>query len=119
MQYLTISNSGMLVHRKSNPFNPTFDTIGISQNLLCVFIETLHIKLNHPSKTQFKKVWHRYFFELAPDKLIDECTHTKFSHYGGTENQNWIGWIAVNTTYHKKEKQGEKEKEKEVALWSY
>ena len=78
MQYLTISNSGLLVHRKSNPFHPTFETIAIPQNLLCGLINALHVKLNHPSKTQFKKVWHRYFFALDADKLIDECT--QFCH---------------------------------------
>ena len=45
---------------------------------MCVLINTLHIKLNHPSKTQFKKVWHRYFFVLGSDKLIDEFT--QFCH---------------------------------------
>ena len=45
----------------------------------------------------------------------------KFSHYGDqqeTEN-HLVGWIAMNTTFHKKEKQEEEEKEKEVALWGY
>ena len=77
-QYLTISNSGLLVHRKSNSFHPTFETIAIPQNLLCGLINTFYIKLDHPSKTQFKKVWHRYFFALDADKLIDECT--QFCH---------------------------------------
>ena len=72
--YLTISNSGLLVHRKSNPVHLTFETIAIPQNLLCGLINALHIKLNHPSKTQFKKVWHRYFFALDAGKLIGECT---------------------------------------------
>ena len=69
LQYLTISNSDLLVHRKSNPFHPKFETIPITQNLLCGLINALHIKLKHPSKTQFKKVWHRYFFALDADKL--------------------------------------------------
>ena len=77
-QYLTISNSGLVVNRKSNPFHSTFETIAIPQNLLCGLINTFYIKLNHPSKTQFKRVWHRYFFALDADKLIDECT--QFSH---------------------------------------
>ena len=78
LQYLTISNSGLLVNRKSNPFHQTFETIAIPQNLLCGLINDLHVKLNHPSKTQFKKVWYRYFFALDADKLIDKCT--QFCH---------------------------------------
>ena len=35
--------------------------------------------MNHPSKTQFKKVWHRYLFALDTDKLIDECTQFRYS----------------------------------------
>ena len=68
----------MLLHRKSNPFYPTFETVAVPQKLLCGLINALHIKLNHPSKTQFKKVWHRYLFALDADKLIDECT--QFCH---------------------------------------
>ena len=56
LQYLAIFNFGSLVHRKFNPFNPTFKTIAIPQNLLRELINALHIKFNHPSKTQFKKV---------------------------------------------------------------
>ena len=72
LQCLTLCNSGLLVHQKSNHFHPKFETIAIHQNLLCGLKNALHIKLNHPSKTQFKKVWHRYFFALDADKLIDE-----------------------------------------------
>ena len=45
----------------------------------------------------------------------------KFSHCGGqqeTEN-HLVGWIAMNTTCHKKEKKEEEEKEKEVVSWRY
>ena len=73
LQYLTISNSGLLVQRKSNSFHPTFEAIAIPHNLLGGLIIALHIKSNHPSKSQFKKVWHRHFFVDA-DKLIDGCT---------------------------------------------
>ena len=30
--------------------------------------------MNHPSKSEFKKVWDRYVFALDADKLIDGCT---------------------------------------------
>ena len=78
LQHLTIAESGLLIYRKSNPFYPTFDTIAVPQSLLCGLINALHIKLNHPTKTQLKKVWHRYFFALDADKVIDECT--EFCH---------------------------------------
>ena len=54
LQFLAIFNFDSLVHRKFNPFHPTFKTIAIPQNLLCELINALHIKLYHPSKTQFK-----------------------------------------------------------------
>ena len=78
LQYLIISNSSLLVHGKSNLFHPTFETIAIPKILLRGLINALQIKLNHPSKTKFKKVWHRCFFALDAGKLIDECT--QFCH---------------------------------------
>ena len=85
LQYLTISNSGLLVHRKSNHFHPIFEAIAIPQNLLCGLLNTLHIRLNHSSKIQCKKVWHRYFFALDADKLIDEWT--QFCHFSNSLKQ--------------------------------
>lgn len=43
------------------------------QNLAPGLISVLHIRLGHPTKTQFKTLWDRYFFAIHADQLIDEC----------------------------------------------
>ena len=58
LQVAEISDSGVLIHRKSNPYDREFE-------LLIV-----------PIETQFKKLWGRYFFAINSKKFIDGCTES-------------------------------------------
>ena len=73
-QIATISDSGLLVHRKANPYGPDMDLIIVPKELASGLISALHLQLGHPTKTQFKKVWDRYFFALDSEGMIENCT---------------------------------------------
>ena len=60
-----------MVHRKANPFGPDMDLIIVPKELASNLISALHLQLGHPTKTQFKKVWNRYFFALDSEKMIE------------------------------------------------
>ena len=55
-QIATISEAGLLVHCKANPFGPDMDLIIVPKELASGLISALHLQLGHPTKTQFKKV---------------------------------------------------------------
>ena len=73
-QIATISDNGLLIHRKSNPYGRDFELIIVPSNIAQGLISALHLRFNHPCKTQFKKVWDRYFFALNSERLIEDCT---------------------------------------------
>ena len=75
-QVASISNDGLLIHRKKNMYGNDFELIIIPQNLVSGLISALHIHLCHPSKGQLKKVWGRYFFGVNSDLLIENCTES-------------------------------------------
>ena len=49
-------------------------TSSSTYRLVAGLISVLHIRLGHPTKTQFRKLWDRYFFALNADDLIEDCT---------------------------------------------
>ena len=75
LQVASISQNGMLISRKSNPFGKDYELIIVPSVLASGLISALHIKLQHPTKTQFKRVFNRYFFVLNGDFLIDDITN--------------------------------------------
>ena len=74
MKIASISQNGVLIRRKPNAFGRDYELIIIPQNLASGLISVLHIRLGHPTKTQFRKLWDRYFFAQNAEELIDECT---------------------------------------------
>ena len=73
-QIATISESGLLIHRKTNPYGPDFELIIVPKELASGLISALHLQLGHPTKTQFKKIWDRYFYAHDSEKMIENCT---------------------------------------------
>ena len=71
-----ISDSGVLIHRKSNPDGSDFELMIVPNALAAGLISALHLRLGHPTKTQFKKLWGRYFFAINSEKFIDDCTQS-------------------------------------------
>ena len=74
LQVATISESDLLVHRKPNPYGQDFELVIVPKDLVKGLISALHIQLGHPTKTQFKKVWDRFFYALDADNVIEDCT---------------------------------------------
>ena len=60
--------------KHTDPFLPSRDRIIIQREMLPGLLTVLHIRLNHPTIYQLKKVCHRYVFALDLDKVIDEVT---------------------------------------------
>ena len=74
MKIASISQNGVLIRRKPNAFGRDYELIIVPQKLVAGLISVLHIRLGHPTKTQFRKLWDRYFFALNSELLIEECT---------------------------------------------
>ena len=72
LQVASISQHGVLIRRKSNIYGRDYEQIIVPQNLAPGLITVLHLRLGHPTKTQFKKLWDRYFFAIHADELIDD-----------------------------------------------
>ena len=74
-----IVHDGMLAVKETLPLQPTRELIVIPHLVICGLLTALHIKFNHPSMTQTKKLVSRFFFELDMDKAIDSvvssCHH--------------------------------------------
>ena len=74
LQIASISDNGVLIQRKPNPYGRDYELIIVPCSLAAGLISALHLRLNHPKRTQFKKIWNRYFFAIDGENLIDECT---------------------------------------------
>ena len=76
LQVTTISNSGLLIVRKPNPYGKDYELIVVPQSLVPGLITALHLKLSHPTRYQLKTLWNKYFFALNVDRAIDDCTNS-------------------------------------------
>ena len=76
LQIASISSKGVLIHRKANPFGRDYELIIIPRSLAPGLISALHLRLGHPVKTQFKKVWNRYFYAIEGENIIDDVTES-------------------------------------------
>ncbi|XP_067660624.1 uncharacterized protein [Haliotis asinina] len=72
----TIAKDGLLVVRYADPLQPPRECIIIPRQIVDGVITALHLKLNHPSAYQLKKVLHRYFYALDFDKTIERISST-------------------------------------------
>ena len=71
----TISKDGLLVARHSEIFLPEKEFIVVPQNVLPGIITSLHLRFNHPSPTQLRKLFHRRFYTLNADACVSSvCT---------------------------------------------
>ena len=75
LQVASISEPGLLIHRKPNLlYGKDYELIIVPQNLAAGLISALHIRLGHPTKTQLKKLWDRYVFANHAEEIISSCT---------------------------------------------
>ena len=76
LQIGSISDNDLLISKRNNPYGRDFEAIIVPQALTSGIISALHLQLGHPTKSQLKKIWNRYYFALDSDSLIDECTES-------------------------------------------
>ena len=76
LQIASISHNNTLAHRKVNPNGKDFELIVVPQCFAPGLISALHLRFGHPTKTQFRKIWDRYFYALDCEKLIKDCTES-------------------------------------------
>ena len=70
----SIGRDGLLVVRREMPFAQTRDLTVVPRQVLPGLLSALHLKLDHPSNYQLTKVFHRYFFALDVDHLIENVS---------------------------------------------
>lgn len=71
---VTVSSDGLLVVSRCEPLGKDRELIVVPRALLEGLLTALHIKLNHPSCYQLKKVTQRYFFALDMESTINDIS---------------------------------------------
>ena len=70
----TLGKDGLVVVRRETPFLPTRECTVIPREILPGLLTALHIKLEHPTANQLKKVVERFFYALDLDSYIVAST---------------------------------------------
>ena len=73
LQVASVSDKGLMIRRKSSQFGRDLELIIVPQSVVAGLITALHIRFSHPTKSQMKKVWDRYFFALDVENFINNC----------------------------------------------
>ena len=74
LQISSINDQGLLVVKKSDTFGVERKLIIVPTQILPGTITALHLQLSHPTKTQFEKVFSRYFYGLNSVSVIANVT---------------------------------------------
>jgi hypothetical protein len=70
LRYGTLGREGMIVVSKDVPFAPARDLIVVPRHIISGLLTALHLRLQHPSKTQLARVFDRHFYALDSDKEV-------------------------------------------------
>ena len=70
----TLSRDGIIIVKEDIPFAPSRSLIVVPRHVLSGLLTALHLKLNHPTKSQLSKVFHRSFYALDADRDIAYVT---------------------------------------------
>ena len=74
----TLGRDGLLVVRKEAPFAPALDLIAVPQHIVSGLITALHLRMQHPTKSQLSKIFHRYFYAFDADTeirdVVEQCS---------------------------------------------
>ena len=68
----TLSKDGMIVVPLQQPFSPVSERIVVPRSILAGLLTALHIRLDHPTQFQLKKVFCRYFYALDLDNALQQ-----------------------------------------------
>ena len=74
LQVCTIGQNGLLVVRREMPFSSARDLLVVPPHGLSGLITALHLRLQHPSKLQLNKLFHRYFYAREANNEINRVT---------------------------------------------
>ena len=74
LNIVSIARDGLLVAKYSEPLVADRECIVVPRPLLPGLLTALHIKLQHPSMHQLRKVVKRYFFALDMDAVVKEVS---------------------------------------------
>ena len=107
-----IARDGLLVVEHHDPLTPKSEKIVVPRKFLHGLLESLHIKLNHPSKAQLRKVFCRAFYGLDLEPALDvvhatchTCTSladmpSRFLDQTTTSNLETIGILIAYSELH-------------------
>ena len=69
-----IARDGVLVVKESIPFQGTVERIIVPQNVIYGLVTATHLRLDHPTSYQLKRVLSRYFYAISLDNIVEEVT---------------------------------------------
>ena len=77
LQVASISDAGLLIHRKNDPYVLQRDLIIISKDILSVLLTALHLHFDHLTRNQLSQLFNRYFYGICSDaaikSIVDNC----------------------------------------------
>ena len=71
LQVARVAKDGLLVVESFSPFRGARELIVVPRDYLHALLVSLHLKLDHPTKSQLKKVFSRAFYALDLDQAIE------------------------------------------------
>ncbi len=70
LQHVSPAQDGLLVATANVPFNHSHERIVVPRNLAHGLVTALHLRFNHPKRSQMAKLMNRYYFILDMDTVI-------------------------------------------------
>ena len=74
LQRVVIARDGLLVVKDSMPFQKEFERIVVPQGVIHGLLSAYHLRFEHPSSHQLKRIMARYFYAINLDKSVDSLT---------------------------------------------
>jgi hypothetical protein len=74
LQRVLIAKDGLLVVKDSMPFQKEFERIVVPQSVIHGLITAYHLRFEHPTSHQMKRLMSRYFYAINLDKFVDTVT---------------------------------------------
>ena len=71
LRTVSVANDGVLIVKDNQPFQPPRERIVVPRPIVDGLLTALHIRFYHPSRTQLKRIFNRYFFALDFDKASE------------------------------------------------
>ena len=69
-----VDSDGFLTIKHTDAAGNNYDAISVPTNFYPGLVNALHIKLNHPSKTQMQRLMSRHFYCTGQARIIEEIT---------------------------------------------